>query len=62
MTGRHDSFAAEYCTGETVTLYSQQHHTRVHLQTQGHTNTHIPLNQSKKIVSLTLNFKGLSHK
>lgn len=56
MTSRHDSFAAEYCTGETVTLYSQQHHTRVHLQTQGHTNTHIPLNQSKKNRVINLKF------
>lgn len=47
MSGRHESFTAEYCTGETVTLYSQQHHTRIHLQTHVHANNHIPLNQSK---------------
>jgi len=46
MSGRHESFTAEYCTGETVTLYSQQHHTRIHLQTHAHANNHIPLNQS----------------
>lgn len=47
MSNRHESFTAEYCTGETVTLYSQQHHTRIHLQTHGNANNHIPLNQSK---------------
>lgn len=52
MSGRHETFTAEYCTGETVTLYSQQHHTRIHLQPHGHTNNHIPLNQSKFIYYL----------
>lgn len=49
MSNRHESFTAEYCTGETVTLYSQQHHTRIHLQPHSHVNNHIPLNQSKII-------------
>lgn len=46
MSGRNESYTAEYCTGETVTLYSQQHHTRVHLQTNGPAKNHIPLNPS----------------
>lgn len=50
MSNRHESFTAEYCPGETVTLYSQQHHTRIHLQTNGHTNNHTPLNQSKNLL------------
>lgn len=55
MSSGHESFTAEYCTGETVTLYSQQHHARIHLQTHGHANNHIPLNQSI-IINLNCSF------
>lgn len=47
MTSSHASLTTEYCPGETVTLYSQQHHARIHLQTHTHANNHIPMNQSK---------------
>jgi len=64
MSSRHETFTAEYCTGETVTLYSQQHHTRIHLQTHAHANNHIPLNQSKifvlyfNVMKLLTNYKS----
>ncbi|CAH1732247.1 unnamed protein product [Aphis gossypii] len=59
MSGRHESFTAEYCTGETVTLYSQQHHTRIHLQTHTHANNHIPLNQKGEPIKLPDNLESL---
>ncbi|XP_025407991.1 calmodulin-binding transcription activator 1 isoform X2 [Sipha flava] len=59
MSNRNESFAAEYCPGETVTLYSQQHHTRIHLQNNGHTNNHIPLNQKGEPIKLPDNLESL---
>lgn len=54
MSSRHESFTAEYGTDEMVTLYSQQHHTRIHLQTHGHTNNHTPLNQSNQFIKYNI--------
>ncbi|XP_029343280.1 calmodulin-binding transcription activator 1 isoform X1 [Acyrthosiphon pisum] len=59
MSSRHETFTAEYCTGETVTLYSQQHHTRIHLQTHAHANNHIPLNQKGEPIKLPDNLESL---
>ncbi|XP_025203261.1 calmodulin-binding transcription activator 1 isoform X2 [Melanaphis sacchari] len=60
MSSRHESFTAEYCTGETVTLYSQQHHTRIHLQTHAQaTHNHIPLNQKGEPIKLPDNLESL---
>ncbi|VVC43808.1 Hypothetical protein CINCED_3A008358 [Cinara cedri] len=59
MTGRNESFTADYCTGETVTLYSQQHHTRIHLQTNGPAKNHIPLNPKGEPIKLPDNLESL---
>ncbi|XP_050528586.1 calmodulin-binding transcription activator 1 isoform X2 [Daktulosphaira vitifoliae] len=55
---RHETFTAEYCSGETVTLYSQQHHARTNLQ--AHANiSNVPLNQKGEPIKLPDNLESL---